>query len=152
MTQQSDDTVGKVARDYLAKYAKSHRPRSVEEITRIVEREIVPVWKDRLVTDIKKKDIHGLLDLIEARAPSMANCTFAVIRQFFGWCLGTRYYRDDALHRHPGTGGADAARSASDQMTKSKPSGTPPESFHGHSGMQFGLLVLTGARLNEVAG
>ena len=31
LARQSDDTVGKVARDYLAKYAKAHRPRSVRK-------------------------------------------------------------------------------------------------------------------------
>ena len=122
-----------------------------EEITRIVEREIVPVWKDRLVTDIKKKDIHGLLDPIEARAPSMANCTFAVIRQFFAWCLGTRSYRCDTLHRHPCASGADAARScAIDDEIKTLWQATGKLSWPFRDAIR--LMVLTGARLNEVAG
>jgi Arm DNA-binding domain len=45
---------------HLAKYAKARRPRSVQEITRIVEREIVPAWKGRIITDIRKKDVHAL--------------------------------------------------------------------------------------------
>ena len=102
-------------------------PTQHREITRIVEREIVPVWKDRLVSDIKKKDIHALLDKIEAHAPAMANCYSRLSGSFSpgAWSAGLS-------RRHPAQafGHRRWRRRAigSYQMTKSKPSGTPPES------------------------
>ena len=151
LAQQSDDLIDKVARDYLAKYTKSHRPRSVEEITRIVEREIIPVWQGRLVTDIKKKDIHALLDPIEARAPAMANCTFAVVRQFFSWCL-----ERGIIETTPCTGIRSPAlqtprdRVLSDDEIKTLWHATGKLSWPFRDPIR--LLLLTGARLNEVAG
>jgi len=150
LAQQTDDLIDKVARDYLAKYCKSRRPRSVEEITRIIEREIVPVWKGRIITDIRKKDIHALLDPIEARAPVMANCVFAVIRQFFGWCL-----ERGIIDTTPCTGiRAPAADHARDRVLRDdeikalwEATETLSWAFRG----TIRLLLLTGARLNEVA-
>lgn len=136
LAQQNDDTISKVARGYLAKYVKAHRPRSVEEITRIVEREIIPVWKDRTVADIRKKDIHALLDPIEARAPVMANRTFAVIRQLFAWCLerGIIEATPCAGIRAPA---AEVRAIAFSAMMKSNCSGRRPKRFRGHSGGAF---------------
>ena len=150
-SRKRDDTVDKVARDYLAKYAKSHRPRSVQEISRIVEREIVPAWKDRIITDIRKKDIHALLDPIEARAPALAICTFAVVRQFFAWSL-----ERGIVETTPCTGIRAPAtqtprdRVLSDDEIKALWKATETLSWPFRDAIR--LLLLTGARLNEVAG
>ena len=151
LAQQTDDLIDKVARDYLTKYAKTHRPRSVQEITRIVEHEILPAWKDRVITDIRKKDIHALLDKIEARAPSMANCTFAVVRQFFGWCL-----ERGIIDATPCAGiRAPAAETPRDRVLSDGEinalwQATGKLSWPFRDAVR--LLLLTGARLNEVAG
>jgi len=151
LAPQTNDPFDKIARDYLAKYARSHRPRSVEEITRIVEREIIPVWKDRTVADIRKKDIHALLDPIEARAPVMANRTFAVIRQLFAWCL-----ERGIIEATPCAGiRAPAAESPRDRILSDdeiKLLWTAAETVSWAFRGSIRLLLLTGARLNEVAG
>jgi len=151
LPQQPDDLIDKVARDYLAKYSKAHRPRSVQEISRIIEREIVPAWKGRIITDIRKKDIHALLDPIEARAPAMANCVFAVVRQFFAWCLerGIIDTTPCAGIRAP-TEKTARDRVLSDDEIKDLWQATETLSWAFQATVR--LLLLMGGRLNEVAG
>jgi len=148
---QTDDLIDKVARDYLAKYARARRPRSVQEITRIVEREIVPAWKGRIITDIRKKDIHAMLDPIEARAPVMANRTFAVIRQFFAWCLERGIIdATPCAGIHKPAEETPRDRVLSDDEIKALWHATGKLSWA--FGGAIRVLLLTGARLNEVIG
>jgi integrase len=88
-------------------------------------------------------------DPIEARAPAMANCVFAVIRQFSGWCL-----ERGILETTPCAGiRAPAADRARDRVLRDdeiKALWQATETITWVFRDPVRLLLLTGARLNEV--
>ncbi len=55
---------------------------------RILNREVVPVWGERKVEDIKKRDVTLLLQkIVDRGSPSMSNSTFRVIRKMFNFSV-----------------------------------------------------------------
>ncbi|KAA1054690.1 tyrosine-type recombinase/integrase [Azospirillum argentinense] len=62
--------------------------RSAADVERLVNRELLPRWGERLVTDITKRDVVELLDAkMDAGHPVMANRILAHTRRLFNWCL-----------------------------------------------------------------
>ena len=60
--------------------------RSGEEIKRMLNSEVLPVWRDRTIKSITTADVSDLVEGIRARgADVMANRVFAAIRKLFNW-------------------------------------------------------------------
>ncbi|MGH6931420.1 MAG: tyrosine-type recombinase/integrase, partial [Dongiaceae bacterium] len=78
------DTVAAVAEDFIAKHASQRR---WGEIERILRRDVVPHWGARPISEITRRDVIELIDLIAERAPVQANRTLTVLSIFFGWAL-----------------------------------------------------------------
>jgi integrase len=75
-----------VANDFLAKHASQNR--TVDETTRIIQRDVLPKWKSRSIHAIGKHDVNNLLDAVVARGSVvMANRLLAVLRKFFNWSV-----------------------------------------------------------------
>ncbi len=64
---------------------KRLRPVTLGERKRQIDKELRPVWGDRPITSITKKDVKDLLRPIAARGPVMGNRVFATLRQIFNW-------------------------------------------------------------------
>jgi integrase len=64
---------------------KRLRPVTLGERKRQIDKELRPVWGDRPITSIVKKDVKDLLRPIAARGPYMANRVFATLRHIFNW-------------------------------------------------------------------
>lgn len=80
-------TLGELATEYLEKWAKP-RKRSWAEDERILNKDVLPLWRQRKAKDITRKDVLALLDAIHKRgAPIAANRTLAVIRRMFNFAL-----------------------------------------------------------------
>ena len=78
-------TFGQLADDYLEQYAKKKK-RSWSRDKEIIERELLPAWRDEKARDITRRDVKNLLDgIIDRAAPVMANRTLAVMRKIFNW-------------------------------------------------------------------
>jgi Arm domain-containing DNA-binding protein len=76
-------TVAMLAGEYVEKWAKP-RKRSWEEDARILDKEVLPVWKSRKAREITRRDVIVLLDRIVGRgAPIAADRTLAYIRKMF---------------------------------------------------------------------
>lgn len=67
-----------------------NRPSTVKERKRVLRKHFEPVWKNRLLTEIKKSDINRILDGL-IHTPEMANHAFAVIRLFLRWAVRRGY-------------------------------------------------------------
>lgn len=81
-------TLADLASEYIERYAKPHKL-TWKEDQRILDREVLPIFKGRLARDIKRPEIVALLDLIVARpAPIQANRVFAITRKMFNWAIG----------------------------------------------------------------
>ena len=64
------------------------KARSAEEAERIFRKHVLPVWGEKQVQDIARRDVIELLDrLVDAGKPVLANRTLAHVRKFFNWCI-----------------------------------------------------------------
>jgi hypothetical protein len=81
------DVVERVAASFLDRYVKRNvGPTWGREIERLLKVEIIPWIGDRRLGQLKKSDVHNLLDAIVDRgSPITANRTFAVVRQLCNW-------------------------------------------------------------------
>jgi hypothetical protein len=86
--QRAADTVDAVAERFIKLYASERRWADLE---RILRRELMPVWGDRPVAGITRKDAIELLTDIKERAPVRANRVLTVMKLFFGWCVENEY-------------------------------------------------------------
>jgi len=82
----SADSFAAVADEWL-KRDQAHN-RTHREVKRIIERDVKPVWRDRLFATINRRDVVELLDLIGDRAPTMARRTHSYLHRLFRWSVG----------------------------------------------------------------
>jgi integrase len=80
------DSVEAVAREWLKRHVAKNKLRTVAEITRVIEKYILPVWKTRDFVSIKRSDIAALLDAIEDQhGAHTADAVLAVLRSLARW-------------------------------------------------------------------
>jgi hypothetical protein len=80
------DSVAVVAEGWLTRHVEKNKHRSAAEMRRIVERYILPVWKDHLFRDIRRSYIAAFLDSIEDKhGPAMADAVLATLRSIATW-------------------------------------------------------------------
>jgi integrase len=83
----SDFTFADLARDYLELYAK-HRKRTWKDDLAMLDRDLLPAWDKRPITEIRSLDIAQLLDGIVSRgAPIRANRVRALASKIFNFAL-----------------------------------------------------------------
>ena len=112
-----------LAQWYLTEYAKKRkRPASWAEDERIINKELLPAWRDRKAHDISRADVRALLrGIAERPAPVMANRVLALISRIY-----TRALEEDVSGivanpalRLPKPGGDEQGRSACSPTTRS---------------------------------
>jgi integrase len=82
--EKKNPTFGDVAQEYLEKHA-IHK-RTLREDQRILDHDVLPLWKDTKIAKITRRQIIALLDDIVSRgSPIMANRVLALIRKIFNW-------------------------------------------------------------------
>ena len=82
----ASDRFSDVANDFLAKHASQNR--TVDETTRIIQRDVLPKWKSRSIHAIGRRDVNNLLDAVVARGSMvMANRLLAALRKLFNWSV-----------------------------------------------------------------
>lgn len=81
-------TVAKfIEEEYLEKYAKKKK-RSWRTDEKILQKDILPLWGPLKITDIKRRDIHPILDdMINRGAPIQANRLLACVRKVFSYAV-----------------------------------------------------------------
>ncbi len=148
-----NDLLEHVAQQFIRHYAKRHlRPRTVQELERLLEKEIVGPWGGRRLSEIGKSDIHELLDgIVERGSPVVANRTLSWFRRLCSWAV-----ERGILTANPCTSiKAPAAETARDRVLSDDEIAAvwraaceleqPYDAF-------IKLLLLTGARRGEIAG
>jgi integrase len=98
------ETIAELADGYLNMHAKPHK-RSWREDERLLNREILPRWRNRKVRDVKRRDIIALLDaIVERGAPIQANRVLALTRKMFNWGISRDILEVNpcAQVKHPG--------------------------------------------------
>jgi integrase len=147
------DLVEKVADSFIERYAKANmRPSSRREIKRILDKEILGAWKGRHLSEVKRADVHELLDdIVDRGAPIMANRTLAALRMMANWAVDRGII---AVSPCVGMKAPSAERGRDRVLTDDELRSVWKASDA--IGWPFGpflqLLILTGQRRNEVAG
>lgn len=138
-----------VSDEFIERYAKP-KNRSWQETQRILNREVIPHWGKRSVSDISRRDVITLIDDISDRAPFMANRTLSAIRRFFNWCI-----ERDVLALNPAAGVKPPATEKSRDRVLSdddiKAFWTGCDKLGWPFGPAFKLMLVTGQRRDEVA-
>jgi integrase len=144
------ETVQRVVRLFIKRYAKQHNKtwRTTEQI---LEREIFPVWGERAIQSITRRDVIVRIDSVMDRGKEyMANRLLAILRKFFNWCV-----ERDIIQTSPASGlkppGKERSRDRILTEEEVKSVWEASQSMGYPFGSIYLLLTITGQRLNEVA-
>lgn len=84
--QRRHPTVGSLVEDYLEKFAKEKK-KSWREDKRILEKDVLPLWRNRKAKDISRRDVLLLIDGMKRRGPAITLNTFKIIRRMFKYAV-----------------------------------------------------------------
>ena len=149
---EARDLVENVVATFIDRYAKAKtREASWKETERILNKEIVGEWRGRRLSSITRADIHDLLDgIVDRGSLIVANRTLAAFRRMCGWAVERGIIEASPCDKLK----APSPEQARDRVLTDDELRLAWGAF-GKTGWPFGpmaqLLVLTGARLREVA-
>jgi len=148
-TQQTALTFAEATGRYLA--AEGRGKVSWDQTRRLLEHDAIPAFGHRPLHTITRSDIAGLMDDVKVRAPVTARALFAALRPLFRWAL-----ERDLIQASPCEGlRAPAPPKARDRVLGPQEIAALWDGAD-QIGYPFGplwqMLLLTGQRLNEVAG
>jgi integrase len=144
------DSIEAAAAQFLELHARRKtRPASVEAAERAFNQLVLPAWRGRSIHDIRRRDVIDLVERIATDRPSLANRTLSVLSKFFNWLCAR-----DVLAASPARG--------VERPHRDRPRGRTLTDAElqalfraceggGVFGQALKLLVLTGARRNEVS-
>ncbi len=146
------DRVETVAASFIEKYVKRNVGESwAREAERLLTKEINPRLGSKRLGEVKKSDIHDLLDeIVDRGAPIVANRTLAVFRRLCNWAVERGIIDTSPCDKIK----APAAEESRDRVLTDDEVRLAWGAFE-RVGWPFGqiaqLLLLTGARRDEVA-
>ncbi len=129
--------------------------RQIAETMRILRKEIAAAWSDKLLHDITRRDVKNrITDIAERGSPAMARNVLTAAKVFFGWAVDEEY-----LDASPAAGispkkviGERVIRNRVLQDDELVAFWRATEAMAYPFGPLYRLLLLTGARLNEIGG
>jgi integrase len=148
-------TFASLAQTYLQMHAAIRkRPRSAEEDRRNLDKHVLPYWKDRPYSSIKRPDVVELLDrIVKAGTPGAANTVHSLISKIFSFAL-----KRGMIDSHPATrmdkpGGklAPRGRVLSDEEIKLFWHGVIEPPVSRPVGLALRLSLLLGLRASEAS-
>jgi integrase len=146
-----DDLVETVVADFVALYAKK-KTRDWKETERLLKKDVVSSWRGRRLSEIEKKHVVKLLDtIVERGAPVGANRTFAQLRKMCGWAISRGIITQspcEGVEAPSPEFERDRVLSERELSLVWRAAAALPAPY----GPIIRLLMLTGARRNEVAG
>lgn len=83
------DLMPAVLDEFVTRYVEVKNRRSyIDETKRIIEADLKPRWKQKLIKTVTKRDVLNLLDeIVDRGAPTMANRVRALLSKFFAWAV-----------------------------------------------------------------
>jgi len=150
--QEEPNGVKACAEEWIKRYAKKNmRDRSWKESQRLLDKEILPLWKDKYINEIGRPDVLRVLDkLIDRKCPVLANRCLALMKSWFRWSV-----ERGLITMSPTTGIRPPAKEQSRERVLSEGElteiwRTAPELGYPF-GPYFRMLLLTGQRRSEVS-
>ena len=144
------DTVADVCAGWLKRHVEAKGLRTDYEMRRVVERYVLPRWRDRQFTAIKRSDVAALLDAIEDRhGPWVADQVLAMLGSVASW-YATRH--DDYVP--PFVKGMRRVPAQARKRSRTLRRRAGPRLERGRAGWHFGAfiqLLLTAQRREKLA-
>jgi integrase len=92
-TETKHESVAEVTEGWLKRHVDQKRLRTADEYRRIVDRYILPKWKDRVFVDLRRSDIAALMDMIEDKhGARQADMVLTTLSSIAAWV----HKRDDS--------------------------------------------------------
>jgi integrase len=145
---EAQDSVRAAVEDWLRRDQADNR--TVGEVRRVMQREVLPTWGDRSLADIRKRHVIELIDGIADRgAKTAANRALAYVHRFFNWCV-----KRDRIELNP----AHLVEKSTAEVSRNRvlDDAELVEVWRAVEGMVqpfaagVRLLILTGARRSEI--
>jgi integrase len=136
---------------YLKRHAEARNLRKAKETRAVFEKDILPYFGSRLVTEITRSDVVALLDKLSERSPGAAVVAYAALRTMFYFARKRSDIRENPIeglgmpHRYE-----SRDRFLNDWEIQRFWEGA--EDVGGLYGIAMQMLLLTGQRRNEVLG
>jgi integrase len=149
----ASDTVDAAAERFLSQYVRRNlKPSTISEVDRIMNKVIIPAWKGHRLSEIRRPDIHDLLDsIVDQGSPVAANRTLSWFRRMCSWAI-----ERGLIETNPCTGiKPPAAETARDRVLSD---GELAAVWRAADALDLTysafirVLILTGQRRSEVAG
>ena len=147
--ETAGDNFASVAREWLKRDQAQNK--SIAEVERIVEKELIAAWGHRSIRDIRRNDVLTLMDTIADRgATTMARRVMAYVHRLFRWAVGRGIIDSNPASDLPEPGKEiRRERVLSDAELKELWTATKKLGWPYGSALQ--LLILTGARRAEIS-
>jgi len=145
-----------VGKRYLAEWAERNKaPSSVAQDRRALDKHVLPKWRHRNITTLRRGDITDLLQgIVDAGTPVQANRVQALISKVFSFAVDQGLVEANPCARLPKQGGKEtpAKRYLQDPEIPEfwKRCGTA--AMRPETGLALRLILLTGVRAAEAAG
>ena len=98
LADRNAETFDELADEYLEQHAKL-RKRSWRKDELALKRDLRPAFGHHKTKDIKRREVHALLDRIVARgAPIQANRTLEILRKIFNWGITREIVETNPCH------------------------------------------------------
>ena len=94
-------TISRLVSQYR-KFADQHlAPSTSNEITRSLDKHVVPAWGDRFASDIRRRDAISLIEPIAAKTPGQARAVMKIARAMFNFALERELVESNPFTRLP---------------------------------------------------
>ncbi len=147
------DTVDNLAAQFIEKHAKRKtRENTWRQAVHVFDDIVLPVWRGRIIHDIKRRDVIELIEGIAVDRPIMANRAHAHLSKFFNWLM-----ERDAIEASPVAGTKPPSAESARDRVLSDPDEIRQlwlacDAIGGRTGAAVKLALLTGQRIGEVVG
>ena len=85
---ETDPTIDELAKRFLERYAERKlRATTAKEYERLLNKHVLPKWRNRKAKDIKRSHVVSLVEKMAAKTPIQANRTLAVIKSMLTYSV-----------------------------------------------------------------
>jgi integrase len=124
------------------------RPGTLQQVSRIIDHDLLPAWRGRRIDAITKRDVIALLDgICDRGARAKAGLVYTYLSRFFKWCTGRGVVTSSPMN---GLEPPGKIESRDRVLTDDELARVWRACDDGPCGSAFRLLALTGLRREQV--
>jgi integrase len=147
------DLVEKVVAQFLTRHVKKLAPSTFREVTRIMKKDVLPAWRGRRLSEIKKPDVYDLLDsIVDRGAVKQASRTLSWLKGLASFAVQRGLIEASPFAGMKPPGGKETSRDRVLTDTELRALWEAADAMAPPYSAFVQLLILTGQRRSEVSG